>query len=426
MTGNNQGVDNIKMHLNQINPKDKLLILAKRVIDGTGAQPKNNQAIFIENQQIKNIIPQKKLNNHPELNNYHKIDLNDTTILPGLIDSHVHLALDGIDFKKTTEEWKSPAKTNKRVKQELENTIKKGIIAIRDGGDKIKIGLNSKRRILNNEIVGPQIISTGQAIYKDGNYGSFLGPGINSKKEIKNEITRLYNLGVDQLKVLVSGIVSFSNYGKVGQVQFDVDNLEYIVDLAHSLGLEVMAHASSNEAVQVSIKAGVDTLEHGYFLSEESLKLMTEKDIPWIPTVVPVANQTEVPDQYSDEELDVIKRTYKLQLKMIDKAKELGVRLGIGTDAGAYQVRHGLSYFRELELFNQTSLTPLEIIKIATINNAEIIGLDQKLGSIEANKEAHLIGVKGNPLNDLSLLKDPELVFYTPINNETKLSQLEA
>ncbi|SJZ32549.1 amidohydrolase family protein [Selenihalanaerobacter shriftii] len=414
------------MNITQVDTNEKLIILAGTLIDGTGEEPQDSQAIIIEDQLIQNIIPQNRLNNYPNINEYQQIDLNDLTILPGLIDSHVHLALDGIDFKKTTEEWDSPAKVQSRIEKELANTLNHGIVAIRDGGDKAKIGLESKKKVNQNEIAGPQIIATGQAAYKKGNYGSFLGPGINCRKGIQSEISRLTQLDIDQLKVLVSGIVSFSDYGKVGDVQFTNKELKYIVDLTHHLGLEVMAHSSSNEAVEVSIEAGVDTLEHGYFLSEESLKRLAEKEIPWIPTVVPVANQLKVPQDYSEDGLDVIKRTYELQLEMIDKAAELGVKLGIGTDAGAYQVRHGLSYYRELELFNQTSLSPLEIIKAATYNNAEIIELNDELGSIEIGKRASLIGVKDNPLENLSTLKKPERVIYSPNNQQVKNEELHA
>lgn len=261
------------------------------------------------------------------------------------------------------------------------------------------------------EALGPDIVTTNYALSKKEYYGSFLGPGIESKDEIKAEVTKLHQSNIDQLKVLASGIVSFSEYGKVGAVQFSIDELKHIVNLAHEYDLQVMAHASSEEAVQTCIQAGVDTLEHGYFLSEDSLKELAAKEIPWIPTVVPVANQPNDKDLYSEKELVIIKQTYELQLKMIDKAQDLGVKLGIGTDAGAYQVRHGLSYFRELELFNQTSLSPLEIIKIATKNNSEIIELDHKLGSIEPNKKPELIGVKGDPLKDLSLLDNPRNNF---------------
>lgn len=374
------------MTIKKITDNQQAIILAGSIIDGTGAKPKTRQAIIIDNQKIKKIIPEQQLTDSTELQNYEKIDLNDYTILPGLIDSHVHLALDGIDFKKVTDEWNSISKTKERVNKELKNTLKNGVVAVRDGGDRAQISFIAKQMVEEKEALGPDIVTTNYALSKKEYYGSFLGPGIESKDEIKAEVTKLHQSNIDQLKVLASGIVSFSEYGKVGAVQFSIDELKHIVNLAHEYDLQVMAHASSEEAVQTCIQAGVDTLEHGYFLSEDSLKELAAKEIPWIPTVVPVANQPNDKDLYSEKELVIIKQTYELQLKMIDKAQDLGVKLGIGTDAGAYQVRHGLSYFRELELFNQTSLSPLEIIKIATKNNSEIIELDHKLGSIEPNK----------------------------------------
>lgn len=400
------------MTIKKLTNNQQVIILAGSIIDGTGAKPKDRQAIIIDNQKIKKVIPQQQLARSSKLSTYKRINLNDYTILPGLIDSHVHLALDGIDFKKVTDEWNSRSKTKARVTKELKNTLKNGVVAVRDGGDRAQIGLTAKQMIEKKEVFGPEVVTTNYALYKEEHYGSFLGPGIESKDEIKEEIINLHQSDIDQLKVLTSGIISFSEYSKVGAVQFSIEELRYIVNLAHEHGLRVMAHASSEEAVQNCIQAEVDTLEHGYFLSKKSLHKLAEKEIPWIPTVVPVANQFNDKELYSKEELAIIKQSYELQLKMIDKATELGVKLGIGTDAGAYQVQHGLSYFRELELFNQTSLSPLEIIKIATNNNAEIIGLDYKLGSIESNKKSELIGVKGDPLKDLSLLDNPEIIIH--------------
>ncbi|MCK8815806.1 amidohydrolase family protein [Natroniella sulfidigena] len=398
------------MKIKQINPNEKVAILVGKLIDGITNQPQQKQAILIEEGKIKKIIAQEKYFNQ-NFEPYEQLTLNNFTILPGLIDAHVHLALDGANFKKTIEEWKSPVKTNKRITKQLTATLQQGIVAVRDGGDRANIALNYQQKVASSSTLIPKIIATGQAIYKEDHYGSFLGTAVKTKSDLKRRIKEIYNSGSDQLKVLVSGIISFSNYGEVGEIQFSEQELKRIVALARQYGLKVMAHASSDQAVRRAIKAEVDSIEHGYFISKESLKLLAETQIPWIPTVVPVANQLLVADEYSPNQQEVIKKSYHTQLEMIDKGADLGVKLGIGTDAGAYQVKHGHSLWQELNLFNQTSLSPLEIIKVATYSNAQIIG-QSELGSIQKSKKPQLIGVKGDPTQDLSLLKNPELLIY--------------
>jgi imidazolonepropionase-like amidohydrolase len=199
-----------------------------------------------------------------------------------------------------------------------------------------------------------------------------------------------------------------------------------------------MAHASSDEAVAMAVRAGVASIEHGYFLSRDTLKLMAEKGVAWVPTVIPVAAQLAArsPDpgiscidqqdnrgvaqtgfinqpafnQHSHHKNNyVIAKTVDRQLAMINEAHALGVTLGVGTDAGAAGVRHGYSYWQELALYRQAGLTPGEIIRCATINSARILGLDW--GHLAPRRPAAMIAVSGDPLADIDCLKDIRYVF---------------
>jgi imidazolonepropionase-like amidohydrolase len=324
-----------------------------------------------------------------------------------LIDCHVHLALDGVDFKEALARREAPDLLHNHLKQAAVDYLACGVLMVRDGGDKPCIGLKAGKGTgsVSNDL---DIKATGYALRKDGYYGSFLGPGLRNVNEGLAQVRELASLGVDQIKIIVSGIVSFQEYGKVGPVQFSQAELESLVNEAHSLGLKVMAHASSDVAVRLSALAGVDSVEHGYFLSERSLQLLAKKDIAWVPTVVPVAIWTEEPwrNSRSPAERAVLEKTYRLHLKRIREAELMGIRLGIGTDAGAVAVNHGHSYYKELEYFREAGLSPLACLKAGTIQAASIVGADE-LGSIAPGKAARLIGVRGNPLDDLSVLKQP-------------------
>ncbi|MHB8170870.1 MAG: amidohydrolase family protein [Thermincolia bacterium] len=399
------------MQILQVKDYSNLIILAGLVIDNVQKKPRPNTAVFIKKGRITAVIDYDQIadKSSPEV-----LNLTALTLLPAFIDCHVHLALDGLDFQAALNRWTPDQAWLPQVKETLATYLNHGVAVIRDAGDGGNIGLQSKNLISQGDITSPRILACGQAIYKKGKYGSFLGQGISSLQEAGQRITSLYKQGVDWIKVLVSGIVSFQEYGKVGTLQFSQHELNHIVGHAHSLGLPVMAHASSDEAVSQAAKAGVDSIEHGYFIAAtSSLAVLAEKNIPWIPTVVPVANQVLPPFQgnHTPTSIDIIKRTYELQLQKIAEAAVLGIPLGIGTDAGASGVLHGFSYHQELGLFAQAGLSSAEIIKTATSIPARILGLDNELGTIEPGKKACFVGVKGNPLENPAALKNIEYIF---------------
>ncbi|HWJ03508.1 MAG TPA: amidohydrolase family protein [Verrucomicrobiae bacterium] len=392
---------NNRMEIFNINKNVDTIVYAGAIIDDSFVELRTNVLIRINNGWITevhdNVVPEKVKGNNV-------IMLSGITLLPGFIDCHVHLALDGVDFQGSMSRWEREESWLPGIRLSLEDSWQSGLAAIRDGGDKAGIGLRARNLQRQGKLEGPRVVSSGQAICKQGYYGSFLGPGITNLVEGKQAIDRLHKQGVDLIKILVSGIVSFREYGKVGQLQFSQAELSALVSHAHSLGLSVMAHASSDAAVLLCINAGVDSIEHGYFVSEGSLEAMAQKDIAWVPTVVPVANQGKN-TTHGPDSIDVITRTYELQLKRISLAGQLGIRLGIGTDAGAAGVRHGADYFRELLLFNRAGLEPGQIIKAASGEAARICGLDKEFGSIQEGKRACLLGFNGNPLADISLLE---------------------
>lgn len=334
-----------------------------------------------------------------------EVDLAGLTIVPPLIDCHVHLALDGIDFTSALKRWDNQAELDRSIQEQLRDTLDCGILAVRDGGDRRGIARQAKSRYN-----APLIKSPVHALRKPKTYGAFLGQG-TKQQELENVLDHLATLGADHVKVIVSGVVSFKEYGQVGPVQYTYEELAQIVHGAHHRGLKVMAHASSDEAVSLSIAAGVDTVEHGYFLSDDSLAGLAEKRIPWLPTVIPVAAQLRNPTTGGSDRHNryVIEKTVERQLAMINKAPGLGVVLGVGTDAGAGGVRHGYGFHQELELYKNAGLSNSQILQSATLNGANILNLDW--GRIEPGYPAAFIAVAGNPLDNLAPLKHLKYAF---------------
>lgn len=388
---------------------EEYLLIPDFVWDGFSPEPEKNQAVWISNGLIKQIIPADSAEKLPGIE---AINLPGLYLMPGLVDCHIHFSMNCTNLFQAIENWhQRPAEVMDLARQAAADYVANGILAVRDGGDKMNIGLGMKQCIDKGEFPGPLVTATGQAIFRKGKYGNFLGPGVESIKDALAQVEFLKGTGIDQLKVVVSGIVSFKDYGVVGPVQFSTAELTEIVAMAHHFGLKVMAHASSAEAVETAVKAGVDSVEHGYFLETPQLEMMAVKNTAWIPTLAPLGNIVaggQAP--YQGANLDVIKKSFELQLQRVNEAYILGVNLGIGTDAGANQVWHGYSYHQELEYYALAGLDNAAIIRLATAASAKIIGCEQ-LGCMTAGYKPYLIGITGNPFDSLSHLKSPEIVI---------------
>ncbi len=406
-----------------------IIIKAGSLFDGNGKQVRDKVNIYIEGQKVYSIEPNRNCEETPgsspvgfnRLQPFGRVntvpdkvevvDLSHCTLLPSLVDCHVHLALDGRDFNGSLARWENSAEFRELVNKNLSDALTNGIVGVRDGGDLKGINLKYKNEIASGDNPEPHIKSSGWAIGKKGKYGSFLGPGY-LPWELPGSIQKLAAAGADQIKVLISGVVSFSCYGRVGELQFTQGELNNIVDIARDYGLKVMAHASSDQAVKLAVRAGVNSVEHGYFISEASLGEMAEKGTAWIPTIVPVANQIKGDRYkiYSSEQIRIIERTYRRQQEMLALASEMGVLLGVGTDAGASGVCHGTGYLEELMLYREAGLSKEAILRAATDVGAIISGF-REIGRIKPGHPAYIIAVKGNPLEDLNCLKEIEYLF---------------
>ncbi len=314
-------------------------------------------------------------------------------LMPGFIDSHVHLALDSVDFTSCLESWSDTLAVEARVRNHLLEYLKYGVVAIRDGGDQPGYGWLAKERVQEHLWAGPQVVSVREGVAKRGMYGRFLGRGFNDLKQWNEEEEGFFRQGADQLKVILTGIISFQEYGKVGPAQWSKEELRELVESAHRVGRTVMAHASGKEGINRAIVSGVDSIEHGYYITSEQLAQLKEKDIAWVPTVAPIGNILKYPTgRYSNLEIENLNKILRGHLASIREAYELGVKLGIGTDAGAYLVPHGKSFWDEMEWMREAGIPQGEILRMATLGNAQLCGLTD-FGKLEI----------GTPLTNLQL-----------------------
>lgn len=338
------------------------------------------------------------------------------TLLPPLLDAHVHLGLDGRDFAASRTAWQNEEDYMPRVADHAAAWLTAGVVALRDGGDAAATVLLYRQK---KKPAWPLLLTTGMALRHPQRYGSFLGPDRPVKK-LGGLLEELAARKVDWIKILVSGVVSFTHYGQVGPLHFSQEALSALVAHARQLGRPVMAHANSPAGVQQALRAGVATVEHGYFLDEDCLKEMAEKQTAWLPTIVPVANQvrTELAAGWPADSRQVIERTYRRQQEMLFKAWEMGVPLGLGSDAGASGVEHGRGLLQEMLYYREAGLPAGQVLRLATRGNAAILGLTDILpGKVIPGTPAALLAVRGNPLDDLRCLEQVKMVLLpaTPV-----------
>jgi len=349
--------------------------------------------------KVNSLQPLAHLESYPK-----RIQLWDSySLLPGWIDAHVHLALDSLDFYQCLENWAQPCLIEEKIQGFLRRYLERGIVAIRDGGDLPGFSWRAKNKVNEGVWSGPSVISVHEAVHREGMYGRFLGRGFKDILEWREKERNFFDHGLDQLKVVVTGLIRFDDFQGVGPTQWAVKDLVEFVEAAHGRGIPVMAHASGEDGISVAIAAGVDSIEHGYYMTTGQLERMREKGIAWVPTVAPIGNLIKYPtDRYSSHEIDTLKRILEAQLAKIHEAYHLKVRLGVGTDAGAYRVPHAESLYDEMDWMVQAGIPKLEVYRMATHENARILG-SPELGKLDVGTPMSLLQL-GHELVSISKL----------------------
>ncbi len=274
--------------------------------------------------------------------------------IPPFIDRHIHFLRNGLPI--TVQEAEE-------IKRSL---ISSGILSICDMGHSSGIGLEVKRLWQSEPL---QVRSCGYAIHKKGGYGSFLGTGVSDEKEISEVVRRIAREGADFIKVINSGIVSITPEMPVTDGGFSREELRVIVEEAGEMGLEVICHANSDRAIREAVSAGVTSIEHGFFVSEETLYMLKEESVSWTPTVYALLSFA------IGQPVDVrsyLEGVIDRHLESVYIAHSIGVRLHVGTDSGSRGVSHGKAFFEELRLFKKAGLSDRDLIGCGCMEEREV------------------------------------------------------
>lgn len=363
------------------------------IIDGSGRRVQTLQNIFIRHCMISKIakpFEEKRPVDDPG-------NVSGHTILPGLIDCHVHLFMSGKkDPAIRQNQLTNPFKAVKPViKKHLFDQLNCGIVALRDGSDHSGYALKYKNKHLQSDNLPIVLQTPGPAWRASGRYGKLIGSPPSAFQSLARGILSRSDSG-DHIKIVNSGLNSLKEFAKQTAPQFKPDELNAAVKAAKDLGVKVMVHANGRVPVKQAIEAGCHSIEHGFFMGEENLRKMAEKEIFWTPTAYTMKAYHEFFEKTCPEK-DIAIKNYDHQLEQIAKAAQFGVNICVGTDSGSPGVNHGISYRNELKALSAAGMSMEKVIQCATFNGAKLMGLENELGRINVGMPATFIVVQGRP-----------------------------
>ena len=339
-----------------------------------------------------------------------KIPLAGQMLLPGFIDSHVHICFDCSPDPMASVASESQTMTALKAASSARQTLMAGITTIRDMGGKNGIDLGLREAINSGLIPGPRMVVSGKMICMTGGHGWQVGLEANGVDEVRQAAREQIKAGADIIKLMATGGVLTPGV-EPGSEQFTEAELRAGVEEAHKAGKKTATHAMGTKGILNALRAGIDSIEHGVYLDDETVALMIAKDVPLIPTLsVPYNIESKgiaagIPE-FAVEKTLKVKPFHQESIRMAHAA---GVRIAMGTDAGTPFNMHGEN-LGELKRLIECGFSPMEAIEAGTRIGAQVLGLEQELGTVEEGKRADLILVEGNPLDDIEILCKHELI----------------
>ncbi|MCF8472424.1 MAG: amidohydrolase family protein [Sphingomonadaceae bacterium] len=397
------------------------VIHAGKLLDKPGAPPRGPSTVIIRNGKIAEVLS----GHQPSPAGAALIDLKDKFVLPGLIDSHVHLDSDAGGNAALIESLTdSPARAAYRAAGNAKKTLMAGFTTVRNMGDGTGATLALRDAVAAGELPGPRIIDAGRSIsttsghmdatlsVSEDLHGSIgqenLCDGVEScRQAIRKQVRR----GVDVIKIATTGGVNSRIGAGLGRQLFD-DEVKALVDTAHLYGKKIAVHAHGDDGVNIALAAGADSIEHGTMMTDESIKLFKAAGAYYVPTLSTVNGYLERlaanPNAYPPDVLAKVQWRIGVTGKSLAKAYPAGVKIAFGTDAGVS--KHGRNA-DEFELMVKHGMPASAAIQAATMNAATLLGVEKEVGSIEPGKAADLIAVAGDPIADITTLKSVRFVM---------------
>lgn len=391
-------------------------ILVGNLIPDAATGPTGPAIIMVENGLIKEI----RRGNDMQYVADKIIDLSSKTVLPGLIDLHVHLTGDpGGDFRDEAvdpDEW--------GVVMGVKNaalTVKAGFTTVREAGSAQNTAFVLRRGTKEGKIAGPRIVAAGPALSIVGGHGDVTGfrkdvlaaldggYTCTGPVECAEKVRKASRLGADVIKITATGGV-LSQQGRGLEAHFTAEEMTSIANTAHSLGLKVMAHAHGARGIESAAAAGIDTIDHGTFADEAALKVMKANRTVLVPTLMALEGVRERLGKgiYTPTVEVKARQAVETAGRQVTRAKAMGVTVAFGTDAGVFE--HGKNA-GEFALMVKAGMTNNEALASATTVAAKALGMENEIGKIAVGYSADLIAVASNPLDNIRTLEKVDFVM---------------
>jgi imidazolonepropionase-like amidohydrolase len=391
----------------------RTVLTGARVFDGTGSDP-DHADIAIEDGRIVGL--------GTGLDGDIEVDVRERTILPGMFDCHTHVCISNVDL------WGHAQQPFSRqfyvAAQNLQKTLAIGITSIRDAGG---ADLGIKEAVADGTIAGPRLqISIvmltqtgghGDDWYPSGAHVPFMGPHpgrpsglVDGVDEVRRKVRELHRAGADVIKVATSGGV-LSARDDPRHAHFRPAELDTLVEEATAAGMFVMAHAQAADGIKNAVRAGIRSIEHGVYLDDEAIELMLRRGTWFVPTLVApqgVIDAVEAGISLPPAVVDKARLVVDIHREAFRRAVEAGVRIAMGTDSGV--TPHGRN-LRELQLMADGGMAPAAVLEATTRSAAELLGVDDDLGTIAEGKLADLVVVAGDPFDFSDLAERVEQVW---------------
>jgi imidazolonepropionase-like amidohydrolase len=399
------------------------LVQAGRLLDRPGQAPRGPSTVVIRDGRVVEV--RDGLVGADAFPGAEIVDLSDRFVLPGLIDSHVHLATSQAGQAGLIAQFtESVPTTAYRAAENARITLMAGFTTVRNLGDRDGVTLALRDAAARHALPSPRIVDAGRSIsttsgHMDGRNGlndelrehtdhaNVCDDTASCREAVRLQISR----GVDVIKIATTGGVNSRIGAGLGAQMFE-DEARALIETAHLYGKRVAVHAHGADGIALALRLGADSIEHGTIFDDETIRLFRDSGAYYVPTLSTVNGYRERlaadPNAYSAEVLPKILWRIEVTGDSLERAVPGGVRIAFGTDAGVSM--HGRNA-DEFELMVQHGMTPMSAIQAATVNAADLLGLGEELGTLEPGRRADIIAVDGDPLSDVTVLKDVDFVM---------------
>ncbi|MHB8928212.1 MAG: metal-dependent hydrolase family protein [Bacillota bacterium] len=400
------------------------------LIDGTDVAPVKGATVVIEDEKITAAGPSGQVK-APTGAGVEAVDGGGLTLLPGLIDAHIHITGTGDPnilktIRKTVPYVTLESAVNAR------KTLEAGFTTIRDAGGEWLVDISLRDAIRDGLVPGPRMLVSGMGLSITGGHGDHFFPPevefkgryvVDSPDEARKAAREQLRSGADLIKLMATGGV-MSEKDLPTARGMTIAEMEAAIEEAHNAGKKTLAHAQGANGIRNAILAGIDSIEHGFYLTDEIIGLMLERGVFLVPTLVAVHQIIVNGEKAGIPEYGVrkAKEHAEAHRKSFQKALKAGVKIAMGTDAATPFNFHGHNAL-ELQLMVEAGMTPSQALQAATRMGAELLGLSDKVGTVEPGKLADLVLVDGDPLADIKLLQDKERIKLVVKGGQTAVDR---